>query len=113
DERREMALYFASLTQLRKQCPFLRLEKAADIENMIRFEDLNDGGLLVDYVNKSGIAPYKAFIVIFNPSKHTLYYDLGDYYQIIFTDSGLIEDKEIYARNLMVNAVSFVVCVRK
>jgi len=113
DDRREMALYFSSLAQLRKQCAFMHLEKASDIENMIRFEDLDDGGLLIDYVNKNKIAPYKDFIVIFNPSKDTLYYDLEDYYQIIFTDSGLVDDKEIYARNLMVNAVSLVVCVRK
>ncbi len=113
DERPALALYFADLIKFRKKYPFLRTEKSVDIENMIRFEDLNDAGLIIDYVDLEKIAPWKAFKVIINPSKETLYYELDDYYQIIFSSSGMTETQETFAKNLIVNGVSFTVVARK
>jgi len=113
DERPALALYFADLIKFRKKYPFLHLDKSVDIENMIRFEDLNDAGLIIDYVDLEKIAPWKAFKVIINPSKETLYYELDDYYQIIFASSGMTEATETFAKNLIVNGVSFTVVARK
>jgi pullulanase len=113
DERPGMALYFADLVKFRKKYPFLCLDKSADIENMVRFTDLEDGGLIIDYVDKKAIAPWTAFKVIINPAKETSYHELEDYYQIIFAASGLTESKEIYAKNVMVNGISFMVLARQ
>lgn len=110
DERGDMAHYFSALTQLRKDCPFLRITDQKAIEKMVEFEDLDHDGILIDYVDAAHLAPYKKFKVIINPSTETLFYALEDYQKIIFNSAGYAQAKmDTFVKNLMVAPVSLLI----
>jgi pullulanase len=110
DERAEMATFFKALTDLRKDCPFLRLEQRKDIEKMIEFEDLDHDAISIEYVDTEHLAPYQKFKVIINPSTETLFYALEDYQKIIFNTAGYAQAKmDTYVKNVMVAPVSLLI----
>lgn len=105
-----MAQYFKALTELRKDCPFLRIHDRKAIEAMVEFEDLSHDGILIDYVDGAHLAPYKKFKVIINPSHETIFYELEDYQKIIFNSAGYSQAKmETFVKNLMIAPVSMLI----
>lgn len=103
EHRFEMVEYFASLTKLRKDCSFLHEDDPAVIETMIEYEDLPEGGLLIDYVNLPENSPYRTFKVFINIANKTIFYELADYEKVIFNNAGYVEGKgATYVKNLMI-----------
>lgn len=110
DDRLEMANYFYELTKLRKDCGFLREDQTNHIEDMIEFEDLPSGGLLIDYVKLPPQDAYKQFSVFINPSKENIFYELKNYAKIIFSSSGYVAGKlETFVRRVMIPPLSVII----
>jgi pullulanase len=113
DERPELYHYFKQLTMLRKKYKFLQISSAREIEKMIRFEDLPNGGLLIDYINTEAISPFKKFTILFNPSSEKIFYKLEDYYYVLFAEMGFVDSLEIQVQNLMLDSSSMMIIVKK
>jgi hypothetical protein len=96
---------------IRKMCPFLRYENKEDIIGLFRFENLDNGGLLIDFIDQEKIAPYKSFKIFINPSVRTIYYDLQDYYRVLFNEAGRLKD-EMYSQSLMINGLTVVIVAK-
>ncbi|MDD2398334.1 MAG: type I pullulanase [Bacilli bacterium] len=110
DNRLEMVHYFRQLTELRKDCPFLRVTDPAIIEELIEYEDLPEGGLLIDYVGLTPEDPYRKFKVFINISTQMLFYELEDYEKVIFNNAGYVKAKgEAYVQNLMIAPLTILV----
>ncbi len=98
--------------RIRKMFPFLRLDNPTDIAKSVNFINIDNGGLIVNYINKDLIAPYKEFKILINPSKQTTYYDLKDYYQVIYNEAGILKD-EMFSQSLMINPLTLVIVAKK
>ncbi len=110
ENRSEMVDYFISLTKLRKDCPFLREDDPDIIEKMIEYEDLPEGGLLIDYVNLPQKCLYRTFKVFINIANKTIFYELPDYEKVIFNNAGYVEAKGVtYNKNLMIPPLSLII----
>ncbi len=109
DERYDLFTYFVDLVKLRKRLPFLRAETATEIETMIAFEDLDETGIIIHYINKDAIKPYKQFLIIINPSTEDHFYELDEYMTLIFSDKGYVEDREVTMKQVMIEGLSLLV----
>ena len=78
----------------------------------IELENIDNCGLVIKYINKELIKPYSEFKIIINPSYKTTYYDLGDYYQVLYNEAGIMKD-ELYSQSLMINPLTLVIVVKK
>lgn len=111
DERHDLFKYFKDLVQLRKMLPFLRLDKANQIERSIEYDDLGESGVIIHYVDKKTISPYKAVMIMINPSLEDQYYELDDYMTLMFSDKGFVYPRGVKMRHIMVEALSLLVFV--
>ena len=98
--------------KVRKKFSFLRISDPELISRSVIFENIDNGGLVIKYINKDIIKPYSEFKIIVNPSHKTTYYDLGDYYQVLYNEAGIMSD-ELYSQSLMVNPLTLVIVVKK
>ena len=123
DEKAElMRLYYPHIDYLQNvdtyKLGFVRNNKvnwfsdAELIKNSIEFENIDNCGLVIKYINKELIKPYSEFKIIINPSYKTTYYDLGDYYQVLYNEAGIMKD-ELYSQSLMINPLTLVIVVKK
>ena len=110
-DRKWMVKCMNDIIQIRKMCPFLRYENVEDIKGLFRFENLDNGGLLIDFIDQEKIAPYKSFKIFINPSVRTIYYDLQDYYRVLFNEAGKLKD-EMYSQSLMINGLTVVIVAK-
>ena len=110
-DRKWMVKCMNDIIQIRKMCPFLRYENVEDIKGLFRFENLDNGGLLIDFIDQEKIAPYKSFKIFINPSVRTIYYDLQDYYRVLFNEAGRLKD-EMYSQSLMINGLTVVIVAK-
>jgi pullulanase len=113
DERHDLAAHFADVAKVRKMFPFLRTERPEQIEKLIQFEDLGESGLIVHYVDKKAIAPYKQFLIMINPSLEDLYYEHDDYMTLAFSDKGYVYPRGVQMKQIMIEALSLLVFVRE
>lgn len=110
-DRKWMVKCMNDIIYIRKMCPFLRYENKEDIIGLFRFENLDNGGLLIDFIDQEKIAPYKNFKIFINPSVRTIYYDLQDYYRVLFNEAGRLKD-EMYSQSLMINGLTVVIVAK-
>ena len=110
-DRKWMVKCMNDIIYIRKMCPFLRYENKEDIIGLFRFENLDNGGLLIDFIDQEKIAPYKSFKIFINPSVRTIYYDLKDYYRVLFNEAGRLKD-EMYSQSLMINGLTVVIVAK-
>lgn len=110
-ERRWMAKCVNDIIQVRKMYDFLRYDDPEELNGLFRFENLDNGGLLIDYIKASAIAPLTSFKIFINPSVRTIYYDLKEYYRVIFNEAGLLKD-EMYSQSLMINGLTVVIVAK-
>ena len=54
-DRKWMVKCMNDIIQIRKMCPFLRYENVEDIKGLFRFENLDNGGLLIDFIDQEKI----------------------------------------------------------
>ena len=85
--------YFKDLTKLRRECEFLCEEDPAVIKKMVKFIDLDHGGIAVSYKNIEERSPYRLFNVFINISSNPLFITLEEPQKTIFNQNGYIEGK--------------------
>ena len=56
---------------------------------------------------------YKDFIIFVNPSSETLYYDLDEYYQILFASGGNVSTSPTFVKHVMIKGRSFLILTLK
>ncbi len=111
DQRESLYKYFKELVELKKTYSFLRCNKKEDIENLISFQDEENGCLSIIYKDKKLIAPLEDFRIVINPTKNRIEIALDDYYKVIFNESGKITS-DCFAQYLSVNGLSLVVLIK-
>lgn len=111
EERKWMVKCMNDIILIRKTYPFLRIDRKEELEVLFRFENLDHGGLLIDFVKKEAIAPYEHFKIFINPSIRTIYYDLKDYHRVLFNEAGILKD-EMYSQSLMINGLTVVIVAK-
>jgi len=109
DERHDLYEYFKDLVRLRQDLPFLRLEKASQIEKMARFDDLDESGIIIHYADIKSLTPYKRFFIMINPSTEDHYYQLDEYMLLVFSDKGYVANRHVKMKNIMIEALSLLV----
>ena len=112
EDRKWMVKSINDCIKVRKKFSFLRISDPELISRSVIFENIDNGGLVIKYINKDIIKPYSEFKIIVNPSHKTTYYDLGDYYQVLYNEAGIMSD-ELYSQSLMVNPLTLVIVVKK
>ncbi len=70
--------------------------------NKITFENLDHGALKIKYE----LQDCNVYI-IFNPSKDNFMYEFENYVNLVFNDSGIINDGGFFMKMAIVNALSF------
>lgn len=111
EERKWMAKCMNDIILFRKTYSFLRYDKVEDLKGLFRFENLDNGGLLIDFIDKEKIRPYTSFKIFINPSLRTIYYDLKEYYRVLFNEAGILKD-ELYSQSLMINGLTVVIVAK-
>ena len=105
DERWKMVEYFKDLVKIRKIIPVFRLKDKEIISKVVSFKNLNEGGLLINYVGKETL-PYKSISIIINPSNKTLNYEFENYYTLIFNENGYLNEG-VHVKTLQASPLSF------
>lgn len=108
DNRKLMLKLVRDAIKLRKKHSFFRESNPYKICQMVTFHNLDNGGVMIDYVDKEAIAPFRNFKIILNPSLRTIYHSLGDYYKVIFNEAGLLPE-DMFSQSLMVNGLTLVI----
>jgi hypothetical protein len=72
------------------------------VSNKITFENLDHGALKIKY----DLQDCNVYI-IFNPSKDNFMYEFENYVNLVFNDSGIINDGGFFMKMAIVNALSF------
>jgi len=111
DERYSMYTYFSDLAKVRRTFRALRCHEPAVIEAMIRFQDVGDGGLLIDYSDQGLLAPYRNLIIMINPTLEDQYFTLSEYMTLAFSDKGWVYDRDVRMKDVMIEALSLLVFV--
>ena len=111
DKRFEMAKYLKELINFRNNMSFLKTNDPKIIENIYKYEKLEDGGFKLQ-INNIDNNNHEGLILV-NPSDKTKYIPLDDYYRIIFTKNGFSSKEELYVKNLTQSPFSIVWLVKK
>lgn len=111
EERKWMVKCMNDIILIRKTYPFLRIDQKEQLDGLFRFENLDNGGILIDFIRKEAIAPFEHFKIFINPSIRTIYYDLKEYYRVLFNEAGILKD-EMYSQSLMINGLTVVIVAK-
>lgn len=112
DQREEMYRFFKDAIKLKRKYSFLRLENKETICKCIDFVTLGNGALLINIDGKDVSDEFSNIKIFINPSLDSTSYDLDDYYHIIFNEAGLISTP-LYAKHLMINGLTCLICVKE
>ncbi len=112
DERSDLFAYFRDLVKVRKAFPFLRTAKDAAIERLVRFEDLGDGGLVIEYGDEAALSPNQKFIIMINPTLNDQYFTLDDHMTLVFSDQGYVADRGVMMKDVMIESLSLLAFVK-
>lgn len=113
DERFDLFRYTADLIKLRKELSFLHEIDLDKIEQCVTFEDLENNAVKVSYDLKAYHSEFKDFLLFINPSSETIYYDLDEYYQIMFASGGNVSTSPTFVKHVMIKGRSFLILILK
>lgn len=91
DQRWKMVEYFKEIVKIRKLMPIFRINNREIISKMIKFQNLNDGGLLITYSGEE-THPYKSISIVINPNTKPINYDFDKYHTLIMNENGYLKD---------------------
>ncbi len=111
DERFDMALYLASIIKFKKSSLRKTNLTSEDIGNNVYFVNLDNGGLMIK-LKKLG-ENYKDLIILYNPTDSKINVDLDDYYHVLISYAGKIDDKNFIVRNVPMNPFEVNVFLKK
>ena len=109
DKRKNMYRFFVDAVDLRKKMIKLANGDYSRLEQDISFENLDYGAVKVNYNFDNGISMF----AIFNPTNQKIMYNFDDYVQLIFNETGNVENNELYVKMAIINAISVNVFVKK
>ncbi len=113
DERFELAIYASDAIKLRRQLAFLQESELDKIERSVTFEDLDNNALKISYDLGAYESNFKDFLIFINPSQETIYYDLDEYYQILFASGGNVLSSKTFVKHVMIKGRSFLILILK
>lgn len=99
--KQDLYRFFIDAIALKKKFMTMAGSYYDDLPNHMSFENLNNGALKINYD-----LPKHNFTIIFNPSKSTIMYDFNEYTDMVFNNTGLIEDSNFFVRLGIINALS-------
>ncbi|MDY0345078.1 MAG: type I pullulanase [Bacilli bacterium] len=113
DERFELARYTKDAIKLRRELTFLQECDLNKIEQTVSFEDLDNNAVKISYDLATYETEFKDFLIFVNPSLETIYYDLDEYYQILFASGGNVLSSKTFVKHVMIKARSFLILILK
>lgn len=113
DERYELFRYMQDLIAIRKEFPFLCEDNVDYIDKTVSFENLENNAIKINYDLSEHQYGIKDFIVFVNPSTETIYYDLDEYYQILFASGGNALSSKTFVKHVMLKGRSFLILILK
>ena len=113
DERFALFSYHADAIKLRRSLFFLHECDLDKIEQSVTFDDLENNAVKISYNLSAYSSEFKDFIIFVNPSSETLYYDLDEYYQILFASGGNVLSSQTFVKHVMIRARSFLILILK
>ncbi|MFA6780670.1 MAG: hypothetical protein WCR77_00555 [Bacilli bacterium] len=113
DERFELARYIKDAIKLRRELTFLQECDLNKIEQTVSFEDLDNNAVKISYDLATYETEFKDFLIFINPSLETIYYDLDEYYQILFASGGNVLSSKTFVKHVMIKARSFLILILK
>lgn len=99
DERFQYVNILKSIIQYRKENKYLRLCDSKEIDEMVDFENLNNGVLKIDFSNNISL--------ILNPTSEPYYYTTDEVKNIIIGDAGYLPSDLINVKSIIVSPNSF------
>ncbi|MEA5061680.1 MAG: type I pullulanase [Erysipelotrichaceae bacterium] len=113
ESRREMITYFKSLVEMRKLISFYEEDNISKLYNSFEFINLNSGAIIIK--NKKTVVKSQKgeLLIVINPSKETIFYDLADYYYFLNAYKGGNLTGEIAIKNLTIPPISCTILFKK
>ena len=111
DKRFSMAKYLQDLITLRNKTSFLKEIDPKFISNIYKFKKGENGSFAL-YLNDIDNEGHQGVILV-NPSDKLIYFELDDYYKIVFSKGGLSHGRDIYVKNLTQSSLSIVWLIKK
>jgi pullulanase len=108
DKRKDLYFFFKDALELKKRFITLCGDEYDSLSTHITFENLPNGAVKVNYLLRDF-----TLAIIFNPSKQSFTYSFEDYVNLIFNDSGNVEQSDFYIRLAIINALSVNVFLSK
>lgn len=101
DKRRDLYLFFKDAIQFKDRLLSLVGKEHDEIRSLVSFENLPFNAVKINFRLKD----FTTYI-IFNPTKNSFTYSFEDYSQLIFNESGNVEDQDCYVKLAIVSALS-------
>lgn len=108
DCRKEMVEKFKGALAIRKKYPYFKLDDPKKIEELVDFVNLQGKALAIVF------KPYKdcdGMVIVVNPTRESVSYQLDDYYRVIFGTNGTIST-ETFANLFLVPKLSISIAVK-
>ena len=105
DQRFDMANYFKSIISFRKRAEFLKVFQSEKIEEIVSFENLNNGGIKIVYNLErfQGTSKFKKLYLFINPAENEVYYSSEHYLRVLISDVGYAEMETLNTKNLVIS----------
>ena len=105
DQRFDMANYFKSIISFRKRAEFLKVFQSEKIEEIVSFENLNNGGIKIVYNLEKfqGTSKFKKLYLFINPADNEVYYSSEHYLRVLISDVGYAEMETLNTKNLVIS----------
>lgn len=107
--RFDMVNYFRSLNILRKEFKLLQFDDPNELCDLFKFENNEDGTLIISLKNGKQFDNYKKMVIVLNPTNNTLSRFLREYYKLYFYDGGFVENQDIYVQNVILPPLSITI----
>lgn len=111
--RFNMVNYFRSLNLLRKEFKILQSDNVDEVYNLFKYENNEDGSMIISLKNDKTYLDYKKIKIILNPTNISLSKYLKDYYTLYFYDGGFVENQGIFVQNVILPPLSITILYKK
>ena len=96
DERFDMVNRFRFLNSLRRKLGYLKNYESADMKDFFEISHWDNGVYVLVAKNKNVICQEKEFVIMINPTKENVSFELDDYYTVL---ESIESEKNINIKN--------------
>lgn len=101
DKRKDLYFFFKDAIAFKERLVNLIGKEHGEIRSLISFENLPFNAVKINFRLKD----FTTYL-IFNPTKNTFTYSFEDYSQLVFNESGNVENQDCYVKLAIVSALS-------